>query len=164
MPTLVWRSPTLYQTTMRGKGLVTKLYQSCSGGMWKWPVLYLAPPPFSARVVYAITFSIQQLLFQRLFTALAVLRTCQSHLETEESLCPILLATQLQDSKLCLDGTFSSGSNCSNLLAIDTDNQKGAEEEHSKDSILCWKDGKNIPPSKERHDNFQLQAIQCVIL
>ena len=131
--------------------------------MWKWPVLYLAPPPFSARAVYAITFSIKQLLFQRLFTALAVLRTCQSHLETEESLCPILLATQLQDSKLCLDGTFSSGSNCSNLLAIDTDNQKGAEEEHSKDFIPCWKDGKNIPPSKERHDNFQLQAIQCVI-
>ena len=25
-------------------------------------------------------------------------------------------------------------------------------------SIPCWKDGKNIPPSKERHDNFQLQA------
>ena len=40
--------------------------------------------------------------------ALAVLRTSQSHLETEESLCPIPLATQLQDSKLCLDGSFSS--------------------------------------------------------
>ena len=39
-----------------------------------------------------------------LFTALAVLRTSQSHLETEESLCPIPLATQLQNSKLCLDG------------------------------------------------------------
>ena len=37
--------------------------------------------------------------------ALAVLRTSQSHLETEESLCPIPLATQLQDSKLCLDGS-----------------------------------------------------------
>ena len=31
-------------------------------------------------------------------------------------------------------------------------------------SIPRWKDGKNIPPSKERHDNFQLQAFQCVIL
>ena len=31
-------------------------------------------------------------------------------------------------------------------------------------SIPRWKDGKNIPPSKERHDNFELQAFQCVIL
>ena len=29
-------------------------------------------------------------------------------------------------------------------------------------SIPRWKEGKNIPPSKERHDNFQLQAFQCV--
>ena len=80
-------------------------------------------------------FSIKQWLLQKLFTALAVLRTSQSHLETEESLCPIPLTTQLQDSKLCLDGFFSSPdsrstsscksttfthvSNCSNLLAIE---------------------------------------------
>ena len=116
---VVWRSPTLYQTATLGKGLVTWLYQSCSGGMRKWPVYILAPPPFSARAVYAITltaFSINQWLLQRLFTALAVLMTSRSRLETEESLCPIPLATQLQDSKLCLDGSFSSGSNCSNLL------------------------------------------------
>ena len=64
-----------------------------------------------------------------------------------------------------VDGSFSSGSNCSNLLAIDTGNQKGAGEEHSKGSFHTpWKDGKNIPPSKERHGIFQLQAFKCVIL
>ena len=31
-------------------------------------------------------------------------------------------------------------------------------------SIPRWKDGKNILPSKERHDNLQLQAFQCVML
>ena len=30
-------------------------------------------------------------------------------------------------------------------------------------SIPRWKDGKNIFPSKERHDNFQLQTFQCII-
>ena len=30
-------------------------------------------------------------------------------------------------------------------------------------SIPHWKDGKIIPPSKERHDNVQLQVFQCVI-
>ena len=73
-------------------------------------------------------FSIKQWLLQGLFTALAVQRTSQSHLEAEESLCPIPLATQLQDSELCLDGSFSSGSHYSNLLAIDTGDQKGAGE------------------------------------
>ena len=29
---VVWRSATLYQTATLGKGLVTLLYQSCSGG------------------------------------------------------------------------------------------------------------------------------------
>ena len=56
----------------------------------------LAPPPFSACAVYAThltAFSIKQWLLQRLFTALAVQRTSQSHLETEESLGPIPLAT-----------------------------------------------------------------------
>ena len=28
--------------------------------------------------------------------------------------------------------------------------------------IPLWKAGKNILPSKERHDNFQLQVFQCV--
>ena len=87
------------------------------------------------------------------------LRTSQSHLETEESLCPIPLATQLQDSKLCLDGSFSSkflfGKQLQQLLAIDTGDQKGAGEEHSKGSFYITPlDGKNIPdnipPSKER--------------
>ena len=100
----------------------------CGSGQYN----ILAPPPFSARAVYA---SIKQWLLQRLFTALAVLRTSQSHLETEESWCPIPLATQLQDSKLCLDGSVYSGSNCSNLLAIDTGDQKGAGEKHSKGSF-----------------------------
>ena len=74
-------------------------------------------------------FSIKQWLLQMLFTALAVLRTSQSHLETEESLCQIPLATQLQSSKLCLDGrSFSSGFNCRNLFAINTGDQKGVGE------------------------------------
>ena len=81
-------------------------------------------------------FSIKQWLLQRLFAALAVQRTSQSHLETEESLCPIPLATQLQDSKLCLDGrSLSSGSNCRNLFAINTGDQKGEGEEHSKKAL-----------------------------
>ena len=81
-------------------------------------------------------FSIKQWRLQMLFTALAVLRTSQSHLETEESLCPIPLATQLQDSKLCLDErSFSSGFNCINVFAINTGDQKGAGEEHSKVSF-----------------------------
>ena len=88
---------------------------------------------------------------------MAVLRTSQSHLETEESLGPIPLATQLQESKLCLDGSFTSGSNCSNLLAIDT---TGAGKEHSKGSFHAPLEGwQKIFPSKERHDNFQLQTF-----
>ena len=62
-------------------------------------------------------------------------RTSQSHLETEESLGPIPLAIQLQESKRCLDGSFSSGSSRSNLLAIDTGDQKEAGEEYSKGSF-----------------------------
>ena len=108
----------------------------CGSGQYN----IVVPPPFSVCVVYAmafsIKFSIKQWLLQRLFTALAVLRTSQSHLDTEESLGPIPLANQLQESKRCLDGSFSSGSSCSNLLAIDTgDQKKEAGEEHSKGSF-----------------------------
>ena len=67
----------------------------------------------------------------------------------QESLCQIPLATQLQDSKLCL------------MDFLDTGDQKGAEKIIANSlSIPLWKDGKNIPPSKERHYNFQLQAFQ----
>ena len=103
----------------------------CGSGQYN----IVVPPPFSVCVVYAMAFSIKQWLLQRLFTALAVLRTSQSHLDTEESLGPIPLANQLQESKRCLDGSFSSGSSCSNLLAIDTGDQKEAGEEHSKGSF-----------------------------
>ena len=68
-------------------------------------------------------FSIKQWLLQRLFTALAVQMTSQTH---KESLGPIPVATQLQESKLCLDGSF---------LAMDTGDQKGAGKEHSKGSF-----------------------------
>ena len=65
--------------------------------------------------------------------------------------------------------SFSSGSNCSNLLAIDTGDQKGAGEEHSKGSFYITPlDGKNIPdnipPSKERHDNFQINLVGVATL
>ena len=80
--------------------------------------------------------------------------------ETEESLCPIPLANQLKDSKLCLDGSFSSGSNCSNHLAIDTGNQKGVGEEHSKNSFHTPLEGwQKHPPRKERHDNFNCKLF-----
>ena len=50
--------------------------------------------------------------------------------------------------------------------AISSGDKKGAGEEHSKGSFHTplegWK--KNIPPSKERHDYFQVHAFQCVIL
>ena len=59
---------------------MTWLYRSCSGGMRKWPVYYPCHASF----------------FSASFTALAVLRTSQSHLETEDSLCPIPLATQFK--------------------------------------------------------------------
>ena len=79
--------------------------------------------------------------------------------ETEESLCPIPLANQLKDSKLCLDGSFSSGSNCSNHLAIDT-GQKGVGEEHSKNSFHTPLEGwLKHPPRKERHDNFNCKLF-----
>ena len=78
-----------------------------------------------------------------------------SHLETEESLDPIPLATQLQESKLCLDG-----SSCSNLLAIDTGDQKGAGEEHSKGYFIPrWKDGKNSIPSYMITFNCKLFSV-----
>ena len=62
--------------------------------------------------------------------------------------------------------SFSSGSNCSNLLAIDTGDQKG---EHSKGSFYITPlDGKNIPgnihPSKETHDNFQINLVGVATL
>ena len=60
----------------------------------------------------------------------------QSHLETEEKLGPDSTGNrQLQESKRCLDGSFSSGSSCSNLLVIDTGDQKEVGEEHSKGSF-----------------------------
>ena len=69
--------------------------------------------------------------------------------------------TLLQASKCCLDGSCSSRSSCSNLLAIDTGDQKGAAEEHSKGSFHTSLEGwQNIFPSKERHDNFQLQTFR----
>ena len=86
--------------------------------------------------------TVEQWLLQRLFTALAMLRISQSHLETEESLGLIPLATQLQESKLCLDGSSSSGSSCSYLLAINTGDHKGAGEEHKAFSIPRWKAGR----------------------
>ena len=68
----------------------------------------------------------------------------------EESLYPIPLATQLQDSKLCLDGiSFSSGSNCRNLFAINTGDQKGAGEEHSKGSFHNPLEGWQKHPSQQ---------------
>ena len=66
--------------------------------------------------------------------------------------------------------SFSSGSNCSNLLAIDTGDQKGAGAEHSKGSFYITPlDGKNIldnniPPSKEIHDNFQINLVGVATL
>ena len=103
---------------------------------------------------------------------LTVLRTSQSHLETEESLCPIPLATQLQDSKLCLDGSvslqsFSGKQLHSNLLAIDTGDQKGAGEEHSKGSFYITPlDGKNIPDNipPSRKDMIIFRIISWVWL
>ena len=86
---------------------------------------------------------------------MAVQRTSQSHLETEESLGPIPLAIQLQESKRCLDGSFSSGSSRSNHLAIDTGDQKEAGEEYSK--ALSTAKALSIP-------RFQLQTFQCIIL
>ena len=103
----------------------------CGSGQYN----ILSPPPFSACVVYTITFNGKQWLLQRLFTTLAVQRTSQSHLETVENFGLIPLATQLQESKRCLDGIFSSRSSCCILLAIDIGNQKEVREEHSKGSF-----------------------------
>ena len=102
--------------------------------------------------------SIKQWLHRRLSTALTVQRKSQSHLE--ESLDPIPLATQLQERKLCLDVSFSSGSSCSNLLAIDTGNQKGAGKEHSKGSFHTPLEGwQNIFPSQEDMITFNCKLF-----
>ena len=64
-------------------------------------------------------------------------------------LVPDSTGNQLQDSKFCLDGSFYSGSNCSNLLAIDTGDQKGAGEEHSKVSFHTPLEGWQKHPSQQ---------------
>ena len=83
-------------------------------------------------------FSIKQWLLQKLFTALAVLRTSQSHLETEESLCPIPLATQLQD---WMD-FFLFRKQLQQSQAIKKEWEKSIAKALS---IPRWKDGKKIP-------------------
>ena len=58
---------------------MARLYRSCSSGMRKWPVYYLSHTSFlSACGVCQHIERIKQWLLQRLFTALAVLRTSQS--------------------------------------------------------------------------------------
>ena len=88
----------------------------------------------------------------------------QSHLETEEKLGPDSTGNpQLHKRKRSLDGSFSSGSSCS-IISLQAIKKKWEKSIAKALSIPHWKDGKNIFPSKERHDNFQLQAFQCVIL
>ena len=63
-------------------------------------------------------------------------------------LVPIPLATQLQDSKLCLYGrSFSSGSNCRNLFAINTGDQKGAGERRALAKALSVPVGRIVKTS-----------------
>ena len=80
----------------------------------------------------------------------------------QESLGPIPLATQLQERKLCLKGFFSQEAGAAiSLQAIKKEREKSIAKALS---IPRWKDGINILPRLERHDNFQLQAFQCIIL
>ena len=133
----------------------------CGSGQYN----ILAPPPFSARVVYAITFSIKQWLLQRLVTALAVLRTSQSHLEAEESLCPFHWQPSCKiASSVWMEVSLQEATAAISLQSIQAIKKELEKSIAQALSIPRWKDGKNIPPSKERHDNFQLQAFQCVIL
>ena len=107
----------------------------------------LAPPPFSARAVmpsHLTAFSIKQWLLQRLFTALAELRTSRNNLETEEkNLCPIPLATQLQDSKLCLDMEVSlqEATAAISLQSIQVIKKEREKSIAKALSIPRWKDG-----------------------
>ena len=111
-------------------------------------------------------FSIKQWLLQMLFTALAVLRTSQSHLETEESLCPIPLATQLQDSKLCLDGrSFSSGSLQDLTAEISLQSIQAIKKERKK-SIATYPFGRmakiSFPARKDMITfNCKLFSVSC---
>ena len=82
-------------------------------------------------------------------TALAVLRTSQSHLETEESLGPIPLAIQLQESKRCLDGSFLREAAAAISLQLIQAIKKKLEKSIAK--------ALSIP-------RFQLQTFQCIIL
>ena len=109
----------------------------CGSGQYN----ILTPLPFSACAVmpsHLTAFSIKQWLLQRLFTVLAVLRTSLSHLETEESLYPFHWQPSCKIA-ICLNETFSSGRNCSNLIAIDTGDKKRAGEELSKCSFYKLK-------------------------
>ena len=159
---LVRRSSTLYRTATLENGLVTWLYRSCSGGMRKALLLSqhvrCMPSTLTA-------FSIKQWLLQRLFTALAVLRTSQSHLETEESLCPIPLATYKITSSVWMEEFLFRKQLQKSLSNQYRRSKRSGRTALAKAlSVPRWKDGKNILPSKERNDNFQLQAFQCVIL
>ena len=86
------------------------------------------------------------------------------HLETEESLrfhwqhsCKIEISVWMDFSLLETTAAIS-------LQSIQAIKKEGKMNIAKALSIPRWKDGKNIPPTKERHDNFQLQAFQCVIL
>ena len=111
-------------------------------------------------------FSVKQWLLQRLFTALAVLRTSQSHLETKESLCPFHWQPSCKlASSVCMKKfLFRKQLQKSFCNQYRRSKRSGRRALAKALSVPRWKDGKNILSSKERHDNFQLQAFQCVIL
>ena len=127
--------------------------------------------PYSCLFLFLQGAHISRIASREYFTALAVLRTSQSHLETEENLCPIPLATQYwQPSCKIASSVWMEEVSLQEATAeISLQSIQAIKKEREKSiakalSIPYWKDGKNILPSKERQDNFQRQAFQCVIL
>ena len=90
-----------------------------------------------------------------------MLRTSQSHLETEESLCPFHWQPSCKiASSVCMEEVSLQEATAEISLQSIQAIKKEREKNISKGSFRTrWKDGKNILPSKERHDNFQLQAF-----
>ena len=87
-----------------------------------------------------------------------------SHLEIEESL-HARFHWQLQDaSSVWMEVSLQEASAAISLQSIQAIKKEREKSIAKALSIPQWKDGKNILPSKERHDNFQLQAFQCVML
>ena len=126
---------------------MTWLYHGCSGGMRKWPVLYLSPSSFlsSCGVCNHIltAFSIKQWLLQRLFIALAVQRTSQSHLETKKACARFHWQPSCKkENSVWMEVSLQEAAAAISLQSIQAIKKEREKSIAKALSIPCWKDGK----------------------